>query len=80
MTFVKFSKFEKAKYLFTFPLTKETDKYFTLPSYNFNTKTKFILFEQLINRKKLPTEILQERLKDKENFRTIKLKAQLLRD
>ena len=29
----------------------ETDKYFTLPSYNFNTKTKFILFEQLINRK-----------------------------
>ena len=40
-----------------------------------NTNAKFILIEQLTNRKNTPTETLKEKLKNRENFNIIKLKV-----
>lgn len=54
----------------------EADKSFTLPGHIFNTNTKFILIEQLVNTTNVPTETLKEYLKNRENIWIIKVKTQ----
>ena len=43
-----------------------------IPGHNFNKSAKFTLIEKLTNTSKVATETLKERLKNRENFWTIK--------